>query len=169
LQEAGVDAFPAPLYPVNAYSTDIKNGYTEETKDHLADLCVAGRIMSINDKGKVFFIKIQDSKGLIQLYVKRDDICEGEDKSFFDEVVKHGLDLGDIIGCTGYAFVTKTGETSIHAKTITLLTKSLKPLPVLKRDEEGNTFDAVSDPEFRYRQRYADLIVNPAVFWETIV
>ena len=163
LQEAGVDAFPAPLYPVNAYSTDIKNGYTEETKDHFADLCVAGRIMSINDKGKVFFIKIQDSKGLIQLYVKRDDICEGEDKSFFDEVVKHGLDLGDIIGCTGYAFVTKTGETSIHAKTITLLTKSLKPLPVVKRDEEGNTFDAVTDPEFRYRQRYADLIVNPAV------
>jgi len=119
--------------------------------------------MSINDKGKVFFIKIQDSKGIIQLYVKRDEICPGEDKSFFDNVVKHGLDLGDIIGSTGYVFITKTGETSIHAQTITLLTKSLKPLPVVKRDEEGNVFDEVTDPEFRYRQRYADLIVNPSV------
>ncbi|TAH11483.1 MAG: lysine--tRNA ligase, partial [Sphingobacteriia bacterium] len=163
LQAAGIDPFPAPLYPVNIYSVEIKNRYTEETKDQLTNLCVAGRVMSINDKGKVFFIKIQDSKGIIQLYVKRDDICPTEDKSFFDDVVKHGLDLGDIIGCTGYAFVTKTGETSIHAQTITLLTKSLKPLPVVKRDEEGNTFDAVTDPEFRYRQRYADLIVNPEV------
>jgi lysyl-tRNA synthetase class 2 len=119
--------------------------------------------MSINDKGKVFFIKIQDSKGIIQLYIKRDEICPGEDKSFFDNVVKHGLDLGDIIGSTGYVFITKTGETSIHAQTITLLTKSLKPLPVVKHDKEGNAFDEVTDPEFRYRQRYADLIVNPSV------
>jgi lysyl-tRNA synthetase, class II len=163
LQAAGIDPFPAPLYPVNSFSTDIKNNYTEETKEQFTNLCVAGRIMSINDKGKVFFIKIQDSKGIIQLYVKRDDICPEEDKSFWDNVVKHGLDLGDIIGCTGYAFVTKTGETSVHAQTITLLTKSLKPLPVVKRDEEGNIFDAVTDPEFRYRQRYADLIINPDV------
>jgi len=119
--------------------------------------------MSINDKGKVFFIKIQDTKGIIQLYVKRDNICPGEDFSFWDNVVKHGLDLGDIIGVTGYAFVTKTGETSIHADSLTLLTKSLKPLPVVKRDDEGNVFDAVTDPEFRYRQRYADLIINPDV------
>jgi lysyl-tRNA synthetase class 2 len=124
---------------------------------------VAGRIMSINDKGKVFFIKIQDTKGIIQLYVKRDNICPGEDFSFWDNVVKHGLDLGDIIGVTGYAFITKTGETSIHADSLTLLTKSLKPLPVVKRDDEGNVFDAVTDPEFRYRQRYADLIINPDV------
>ncbi len=163
LQAAGIDPFPAPLYPVSHFSVDIKNAYTEETKDQFTGLCVAGRIMSMNDKGKVFFIKIQDSKGIIQLYVKRDDICTGEDKSYFDILVKHGLDLGDIIGCTGYGFVTKTGETSIHAETITLLTKSLKPLPVVKRDEEGNTFDAVTDPEFRYRQRYADLIINPDV------
>ncbi|MDP1811107.1 MAG: lysine--tRNA ligase [Sediminibacterium sp.] len=163
LQEAGVNPYPAPLYPVSHFSTDIKEGYTEETKEQFTAVCVAGRIMSINDKGKVFFIKIQDSKGIIQLYVKRDDLCTGEDKSFWDIVIKHGLDLGDIIGATGYAFITKTGETSIHTQTLTLLTKSLKPLPVIKRDEEGNVFDAVTDPEFRYRQRYVDLIINPDV------
>jgi lysyl-tRNA synthetase class 2 len=163
MQSAGVDAFPAALYPVTHYSTDIKEGFTEETAANFAAVCVAGRIMSINDKGKVFFIKIQDTKGIIQLYVKRDNICPDEDFSFWDNVVKHGLDLGDIIGVTGYAFITKTGETSIHADSLTLLTKSLKPLPVVKRDDEGNVFDAVTDPEFRYRQRYADLIINPDV------
>ncbi|MEN9350065.1 MAG: lysine--tRNA ligase [Bacteroidota bacterium] len=163
MQSAGVDAFPAALYPVTHYSTDIKDGFTEEKAADFAAVCVAGRIMSINDKGKVFFIKIQDTKGIIQLYVKRDNICPGEDFSFWDNVVKHGLDLGDIIGVTGYAFITKTGETSIHADSLTLLTKSLKPLPVVKRDDEGNVFDAVTDPEFRYRQRYADLIINPDV------
>jgi lysyl-tRNA synthetase class 2 len=163
MQSAGVDAFPAALYPVTHYSTDIKEGFTEETAANFAAVCVAGRIMSINDKGKVFFIKIQDTKGIIQLYVKRDNICPGEDFSFWDNVIKHGLDLGDIIGVTGYAFITKTGETSIHADSLTLLTKSLKPLPVVKRDDEGNVFDAVTDPEFRYRQRYADLIINPDV------
>jgi lysyl-tRNA synthetase class 2 len=163
LQEAGIDPYPAPLYPVTHYSADIKEHYTEETKDHFASVCVAGRIMSINDKGKVFFIKIQDSRGIIQLYVKRDDLYPGEDKSEWDVLVKHGLDLGDFIGATGYAFITKTGETSIHTQTLTLLAKSLKPLPVIKRDEEGNVFDAVTDPEFRYRQRYADLVINPDV------
>ncbi|MDE3235813.1 MAG: lysine--tRNA ligase [Bacteroidota bacterium] len=163
LQEAGIDAYPAPLYPVSHYSADIKAQFSEETKEAFAHVCVAGRIMSINDKGKVFFIKIQDSKGILQLYVKRDDICTGEDKSFWDTVVKHGLDLGDIIGATGFVFITKTGETSLHAQTLTLLTKSLKPLPVVKRDEQGNVFDEVTDPEFRYRQRYADLIINPQV------
>ncbi len=163
LQQAGIDPFPAPLYPVTHYSNNIKEHYSEENKEAFASVCVAGRIMSINDKGKVFFIKIQDSMGIIQLYVKRDDLCPGEDKSFWDNLVKHGLDLGDIIGATGYAFITKTGETSIHTQTLTLLTKSLKPLPVTKRDEEGNVFDAVTDPEFRYRQRYVDLIINPEV------
>lgn len=163
LQEAGIDPFPAPSYPVSHYSIDIKEQFKEENKEAFANVCVAGRVMSINDKGKVFFIKIQDSKGIIQLYVKRDDICPEEDKSFWDTVVKHGLDLGDIIGVTGFVFITKTGETSIHAQTFTLLTKSLKPLPVVKRDEEGNVFDAVTDLEFRYRQRYADLIINPDV------
>lgn len=163
LQEAGVDAYPAPLYPVSHYSAEIKQAYTEENKEQFESVCLAGRIMSINDKGKVYFIKIQDSKGIIQLYVKRDELCPGEDKSFWDVVIKHGLDLGDFIGVTGYAFITKTGETSVHARTITLLAKSLKPLPVVKRDEEGNVFDEVTDPEFRYRQRYADLVINPKV------
>ncbi len=161
--QAGIDPFPAALYPVSHYSIDIKENFTEENKEQFASVCVAGRIMSINDKGKVFFIKIQDSKGIIQLYVKRDEICPTEDKTFWDDVVKHNLDLGDIIGATGYVFITKTGETSLHSVTITLLTKSLKPLPVVKRDDEGNVYDEVTDPEFKYRQRYVDLIINPAV------
>ncbi|MDA3615762.1 lysine--tRNA ligase [Polluticaenibacter yanchengensis] len=163
LKEQGIEPYPAPLYPVNNYSADIKNGYTEERKEEYADVCVAGRVMSINDKGKVFFIKIQDSKGIFQLYVKRDEICPEEDKSYFDNLVKRGLDLGDFIGATGYAFITKTGEVSLHTKTITLLAKSLKPLPVVKRLDDGTAFDEVSDPEFKYRQRYADLIVNPSI------
>ena len=163
LREAGIDPYPAPLYPVSHFSTDIKEQYTEENKDQFASVCLAGRIMSINDKGKVFFIKIQDSKGIIQLYVRRDDICSGEDYTLWDVLVKHGLDLGDFIGVTGYAFVTKTGETSVHVQTLSLLAKSLKPLPVVKRDEDGQVYDAVTDPEFRYRQRYADLAINPDV------
>ncbi len=163
LRESGIDPYPASLYPVTHYSTDIKEKFSEEDKEKFSHVCVAGRVMSINDKGKVFFIKIQDSKGIIQLYVRRDDICSGEDKAFFDKVVKHILDLGDIIGVTGFVFITRTGEISIHAQTFTFLTKSLKPLPVVKRDEEGHVYDAVTDPEFRYRQRYADLIINPGV------
>ena len=163
LQAAGIDTFPAALYPVSYYSIDIKDSFTEETKDNFLSVCVAGRIMSINDKGKVFFIKIQDSKGIIQAYVKRDELYPDEDKSMWDNLVKHGLDLGDIIGVTGYVFITKTGETSIHTQTLTLLAKSLKPLPVVKRDEDGTAYGEVTDPEFRYRQRYADLIINPTV------
>ncbi len=163
LQEAGIDPYPAALYPVSHYSADIKSSFTEATKEQFEHVCVAGRIVSINDKGKVFFIKIQDAKGIFQLYVKRDELCPGEDKSYWDVLVKHGLDLGDIIGAAGFVFITKTGETSLHVTRLTLLSKSLKPLPVVKRDESGNVFDAVSDPEFRYRQRYADLIINPEV------
>ncbi len=163
LEAAGINPYPAPLYPITHYSADIKDHYTEETKEQFASVCVAGRIMSVNDKGKVLFIKIQDDKGIIQLYVKRDEICPDEDKSYWDVITKNGMDLGDIIGSTGYVFTTKTGETSVHSNTITLLAKSLKPLPVVKRDEAGQVFDAVTDPEFRYRQRYADLIINPEV------
>jgi lysyl-tRNA synthetase, class II len=159
----GIDPYPAALYPVSHYSEDIKAAFTDEKKDEFSKVTVAGRVMSINDKGKVCFVKIQDAKGLIQLYIRKDDICPGEDKTIFDKVVKHLLDLGDIIGVTGFVFITKTGETSVHAQSFTLLTKSLKPLPVVKRDEEGNVFDAVTDPEFKYRQRYADLIVSPDV------
>ncbi|MFM1756328.1 MAG: lysine--tRNA ligase [Bacteroidota bacterium] len=163
LEAAGINPYPAPLYPITHHSTDIKDQYTEETKEQFASVCVAGRIMSVNDKGKVLFIKIQDDKGIIQLYVKRDEICPDEDKSYWEVITKNGMDLGDIIGSTGYVFTTKTGETSVHSNTITLLAKSLKPLPVVKRDEAGQVFDAVTDPEFRYRQRYADLIINPEV------
>ncbi len=161
LQEVGINAYPAPLYPVSHLSSNAKKQY-EANKEMQLDVCVAGRIMSINDKGKVFFLKIQDSDGILQLYVKRDEVCPTDDKVLFDEVVKHA-DLGDFIGCKGYMFTTKTGEISVHAKEITLLAKSLKPLPVVKRDEEGNVYDAVTDPEFKYRQRYADLVVNPDV------
>jgi lysyl-tRNA synthetase, class II len=163
LQQLGIDPYPAALYPVSHYSAAIKAGFSEANKDDYANVCVAGRVMSMNDKGKVFFIKIQDKEGIVQLYVRRDDICPGDDKTLFDTVVKRLLDLGDFIGVTGFVFVTKTGETSIHAQSLTLLAKSLKPLPVVKRDEEGHVFDAVTDPEFRYRQRYADLVINPDV------
>lgn len=163
LEAAGINPYPAPLYPVTHYSQDIKKNYSEETKDQFTAVCVAGRIMSVNDKGKVMFVKVQDDQGIFQLYIKRDEICPGEDKTYWDVITKNGMDLGDIIGATGYVFITKTGETSLHANTVTLLAKSLKPLPVVKRDEDGHVFDAVTDPEFRYRQRYADLIINPDV------
>lgn len=163
LRKLGVDPYPAPSYPVSHLSQEILKGFTEEKKDLFSQVTIAGRIMSLNDKGKVVFIKLQDSAGIIQVYVRRDDICPGEDKTLYDNVVKHLLDLGDFIGVKGFAFVTRTGETTIHAHELTLLSKSLKPLPVVKRDEEGHVFDAVTDPEFRYRQRYADLVINPAV------
>ena len=163
LRQLGIDPYPAPSVPVTHFSADILNTFTEEKKDQFASVSLAGRIMSLNDKGKVMFVKLQDSQGIIQLYVRRDDICPGDDKAFFDRVVKHLLDLGDIIAVSGFVFTTKTGETTVHVQSLTLLNKSLKPLPVVKRDEEGHVFDAVTDPEFRYRQRYADLIINPQV------
>lgn len=161
LQSLGIDPYPAPLFPVTHYSLQAKEEF-EASEETILEVVIAGRVMTINDKGKVFFIKVQDSKGIIQCYVKRDEVCPSEDKILFDEVIKK-LDLGDIIGVKGYMFRTKTGEVSVHAKELTLLAKSLKPLPVVKRDEEGHVFDEVSDPEFRYRQRYADLIINPEV------
>lgn len=158
----GIEPYPAPLYPVNSHSVYIKENYKEETKDQFADVCLAGRIMSVRDMGKANFAVIQDAQGKIQLYIRRDDICPGEDKTLYDIVWKKLLDIGDIIGIKGYAFITKTGETSVHVKELTLLSKSLRPLPIVK-EAEGQTFDAVTDPEFRYRQRYADLIINPSV------
>jgi lysyl-tRNA synthetase, class II len=163
LQQLGINAYPAPLYPVNATAAFIKSNYKgEENKADFTDVCLAGRIMSIRDMGKASFAVLQDSTGKIQLYVKRDEIAPGDDKSLYDKVWKHLLDMGDIIGVKGYVFTTKTGETSIHVRELTLLSKALRPLPVVK-EKEGETFDAVTDPEFRYRQRYADLIVNPQV------
>jgi lysyl-tRNA synthetase class 2 len=160
--ELGINAYPAALYPVSHHALEVKQNYSAENADNYKDLCLAGRIMSVRDMGKAAFAVIQDESGKIQVYVRRDDICTGEDKSFYDLVFKKLLDIGDIIGVKGFAFITKTGETSIHATEITLLSKSLKPLPVVK-EKEGETFDAVTDPEFRYRQRYADLIINPEV------
>lgn len=158
----GIEPYPAPLFPVNNHAAPIKENFTEEKKDEFADVCIAGRIMSIRDMGKANFAVIQDATGRIQLYIRRDDICPTEDKSLYDVVWKKLIDIGDIIGVKGFVFTTKTGETSIHVKELTLLTKSLKPLPIVK-EAEGQTFDAVTDPEFKYRQRYADLVINPEV------
>ena len=158
----GIEPYPAPLYPVNAFSKQIRDGYSDEKKEDFANVCLAGRIMSVRDMGKANFCVLQDSQGKIQLYIRRDDICPGEDKSLYDTVWKKLIDIGDIIGVKGYAFITKTGETSVHVTELTLLSKSLRPLPIVK-EADGQTFDAVTDPEFKYRQRYADLIINPAV------
>jgi lysyl-tRNA synthetase, class II len=163
LEKLGINPYPAPLFPVNITAAHIKSVYKgEENKDQFTEVCLAGRIMSIRDMGKASFAVLQDSSGKIQLYVKRDDICPGDDKSLYDKIWKHLSDIGDIFGVKGYVFTTKTGETSVHVQELTMLTKALKPLPVVK-EKEGETFDAVTDPEFRYRQRYADLIVNPHV------
>jgi lysyl-tRNA synthetase, class II len=162
LTKLGINAYPAPLYPVTHYSTAIKSGFNEETKEQYKDVCIAGRIMSVRDMGKACFAVLQDSHGRLQIYVKRDEVCPGDDKTLYDVVFKKLLDIGDIIGVKGYVFTTKTGETSLHVHELTVLTKSLKPLPVVK-EAEGQTFDAVTDPEFKYRQRYADLIINPQV------
>src|SRR5687767_8287669 len=137
----GIEPYPAPLYPVNTYSNNLRNNVSEETKGQYTDLCLAGRIMSVRDMGKANFCVLQDAYGKIQLYIRRDDVCPGEDKSLYDIVWKKLIDIGDIIGVKGYAFITKTGETSIHVKELTILSKSLRPLPIVK-EAEGETFDA---------------------------
>jgi len=162
LQQLGIDAYPAAEYPVTHTSLEIKTGYSEANKEAFAHVSVAGRLMGIRDMGKAAFAVLQDHEGKIQVYIKRDEVCPGEDKTGYDLVWKKLLDIGDIIGVKGYGFITKTGETSIHVKEWVLLAKALKPLPVV-REKDGETFDAVTDPEFRYRQRYVDLTINPAV------
>ncbi len=163
LAKLGIDAYPAELYPVNTNAAFIKSNYKgEENKSDFADVCIAGRIMGIRDMGKASFAVLQDYSGKIQIYVRKDDITNGEDKTLYEVVWKKLLDIGDIIGVKGFVFTTKTGETSIHVTSLTLLSKSLRPLPVVK-EKDGETFDEVTDAEFRYRQRYADLIVNPHV------
>lgn len=162
LQKLGIDAYPAAEYPVNNTSVNIKQHYSEATKEQFQEVCLAGRIMSIRDMGKACFAVIQDSAGRIQAYIRRDDICPGEDKTLYDTVWKKLVDIGDIIGIKGYAFITKTGETSVHVRQLDILSKALRPLPVVK-ELEGATFDAVTDPEFRYRQRYVDLVINPQI------
>ncbi|HNA42667.1 MAG TPA: OB-fold nucleic acid binding domain-containing protein, partial [Saprospiraceae bacterium] len=170
IRELGIDPYPAALYPVTHLSSEIKENYKEEiledgTKNRLnfQDVCLAGRLMNMREAGKAMFMNIQDADGRIQLYLRREELSENDDYTFFDQLIKKLLDIGDYIGVKGFAFKTKTGETTIHVTSFTLLSKSLKPLPVVKTDAEGNVFDAVSDPEFRYRQRYVDLTVNQGV------
>lgn len=162
LLEMGINPYPAPLFEVTHSARQMKEEYSEATKDQFKSVSFAGRIMSVRDMGKANFAVIQDHSGRIQIYIKRDDICPGEDKSLYDVVWKKLLDIGDIIGIKGYVFITRTGETSVHVEQFSLLTKSLHPMPVTK-EKDGEVFDAVTDLEFKYRQRYADLIVNPHV------
>lgn len=162
LQELGIDAYPAPLFEITHTAKQIKDNYTEEKKEEFKEVSLAGRVMSVRDMGKANFAVIQDSTTRIQIYIKGDEICPGEDKTMYATVWKKLVDIGDIIGVKGYVFTTKTGETSIHVSQFTLLTKSLRPLPIVK-EKDGEVFDAVTDIEFKYRQRYADLIVNPNV------
>ncbi len=161
LRELGIEPYPAPLYPVNATTDSIKKEYDSE-KGNLTDICIAGRIMSRRIMGAASFMEMQDQDGRIQVYVKRDEICPGEDKTMYNTVFKKLLDIGDIIGIKGYAFITQTGQLSIHAKELTVLSKSLKVLPIVK-EADGKVHDAFTDPELRYRQRYVDLVVNPQV------
>ena len=161
LRELGIDPYPAPLYPVNASTAEIKQNYSEE-KGNFSDVTIAGRIMSRRIMGAASFIELQDESGRIQVYIKRDEICPGEDKTMYNTVFKKLLDIGDIIGIRGFAFITQTGELTVHAKELTVLSKSLRILPIVKQ-KDGEVFDAFSDPELKYRQRYVDLIVNPQV------
>jgi lysyl-tRNA synthetase class 2 len=158
IREMGIDPYPAALYPVTDYAQDIKEKF-EENKE----VCIAGRMMSQRVMGKASFIELQDSSGRIQVYFNRDEICPEEDKTLYNELFKKLLDLGDFIGVKGNVFKTQVGEISVNVKEFTLLSKSLKPLPLPKTDAEGKVHDAFTDPELRYRQRYADLVVNPHV------
>ena len=160
LRELGVNCFPAELYKVDNYSKQIKESFNDGNK---LNVIIAGRLMSRRIMGKASFAELQDSQGRIQLYVNRDEVCEGEDKTMYNQVFKKLLDIGDFIGVKGHVFKTKVGETSVMVKEITVLSKSLKPLPLPKSDSEGNLYDAFTDPEKRYRQRYVDLVVNPEV------
>ena len=161
LRQMGIDPYPAAEYPVNDYSSDIKENFDEGAATP-KQVCIAGRMMSRRIMGKASFAELKDSKGKIQVYITRDDICPDEDKTLYNTVFKKLLDLGDFIGVKGFVFRTQTGEISVHAQELTLLSKSLKPLPVVK-EKDGKTYDGFSDPELRYRQRYVDLIVNPGV------
>lgn len=160
LREMGIEPYPAAEYPVNAYSAEIKATYKDGEEPR--EVCIAGRMMSRRVMGKASFAEIMDSKGRIQVYITRDDICPGEDKDLYTKVFRKLLDLGDFIGIKGYVFRTQTGEISVHARELTLLAKSVKPLPVVK-ERDGVVYDSFDDPEMRYRQRYVDLIVNPSV------
>lgn len=158
LREMGIDPYPAALYPVDASSKSIKRDFQEGKK-----VVISGRLMSRRIQGKASFAELQDSEGRIQVYFNRDEICTGEDKSLYNEVYKKLLDIGDIIGVEGELFTTQVGEKTVMVKNFSLLSKALRPLPLPKKDAEGNVYDQFNDPELRYRQRYVDLVVNPKV------
>lgn len=158
LRDIGIEPYPADLYPVNTLSNEIKEDFTEGKK-----VIIAGRLMSRRIMGKASFAEIQDSSGRVQVYFNRDEICEGEDKTLYNDVFKKLTDIGDFIGIEGELFTTQVGEKSVNVKKFTMLSKSLKPLPLPKTDSEGKVHDAFTDPELRYRQRYVDLVVNPQV------
>ncbi|RKD12808.1 lysine--tRNA ligase [Pelobium manganitolerans] len=160
LRRLGINPYPAEAYPVNANAKDILANYERE-KTAYKNISIAGRIMTRRIMGNASFVEIQDATGRLQVYIRRDDICPDEDKTLYNTVFKKLLDIGDFIGVKGYVFTTQTGEISLHATEMTLLSKSLKPLPIVKRDEEGNVYDGFTDPELRYRMRYVDLTVNP--------
>ena len=161
IKELGINPYPAALYEVNCNSAEILEKYPQDNS-LFQEVSIAGRIMSRRIMGAASFVSLQDHTGRIQLYIKRDEICPDEDKTLYNTVFKKLLDIGDIIGVKGYVFVTQMGETSIHVKSLTVLSKSLRPLPIVK-EKDGVVYDAFSDPEQRYRQRYVDLIVNPQV------
>ncbi len=160
LRQRGIEPYPAPLYPVDARSTEIKENFTDDAPQR--QVTIAGRVMGRRIMGKASFMQLQDSEGRIQVYVNRDELCPGEDKDLYNVVFKKLLDIGDYVGVTGFVFRTQTGEISIHAQSLTILSKSLRPLPVVKV-KDGVTYDSFDDPELRYRRRYVDLVVNPQV------
>jgi len=162
IRELGIDPYPSELFPVNVLSKEVKENFDAD-KNNYQEVVMAGRLMMKRIMGKASFAEIQDSDGKIQIYVSRDDICPDEDKTMYNTVFKKLLDIGDFIGIKGYAFLTKVGELTIHLTELKVLSKSLKPLPIVKTDADGNVYDAFSDPELRYRQRYVDLVVNPEV------
>jgi lysyl-tRNA synthetase class 2 len=161
LRKLGINPYPAAEYKTTAFAQDILDNYSPE-KNNFQDVCLAGRIMSRRIMGSASFAELMDSSGRIQIYVRRDDVCPGEDKMMYNTVFKRLLDIGDIIGVKGHVFKTQMGEISVHVEEFTVLSKSVRPLPVVK-EKDGILFDAVTDPEMRYRQRYVDLIVNPHV------
>lgn len=160
LKAMGINPYPADEYVVNAYSNDIVANFSDDAEPR--QVSIAGRMMNRRIMGKASFFELQDSKGRVQVYVSRDDLCPGEDKDLYNTVFKKLLDMGDFVGVQGFVFRTQTGEISVHAQSLKLLSKSLKPLPVVKQ-KDGVTYDAFEDPELRYRQRYVDLVVNSGV------
>ncbi|MCB0506292.1 MAG: lysine--tRNA ligase [Cyclobacteriaceae bacterium] len=163
MKQLGINPYPSELFPVTHYAKQIKQEFDERKADEFKEVTLAGRIMSRRIMGSASFAELQDSTGRIQFYVRRDDICPDEDKNLYNTVFKKLIDIGDIVGIKGFVFKTQVGETSVHVTELTVLTKSLKPLPLPKTDAEGNVHDAFTDPELRYRQRYVDLIVNPKI------